>query len=492
MLIRSPLPLCSLGLEPWTLPSDSFFQEVARHFCASGKHRQPRYWSSAWKREPWIRRLYTLMYAHSTPDDFADLLISLLADSPVPRRLLPVSALGSKASLDSGTRCAESSESVSQRSSSSKTFPASTPSRPALPAFATLMDSQWTTIQTNLFVAREPFYATWPASGSMRSGTCYRRSILVIPSFASGSSSSPGTPDVWPTPQAHDQSGPRGEGNYLNDHDHKPHDLSMATEKWRTPDVPASGGPRNRQNSVGHGHQTTIGEQAEHWQTPATDSFRSRGGERRNEQGLDQQARTWKSPQARDYRSGESPRTNREMYGTRAEPLSAQVREFGLTGPPDPETPTSGQPSSSAGPTSRLLWPTPDQNMDRGSRESHITKDPKAGGDLTTASQTWASPRTSERGSYTRDSANPDAERPSLTGQAVQSRSTSKARKKLNPMFVEWLQGVPIGWTSLTSLEPTAFELWAERSSSLVRAWLSLYSRSGQESERSTTTEGFD
>lgn len=56
---------------------------------------------------------------------------------------------------------------------------------------------------------------------------------------------------------------------------------------WRTPDAPGSGGPRNRQNSLEAGHQVTIAEQAEHWQTPGADSFRSRGGDRKDEMGLD-------------------------------------------------------------------------------------------------------------------------------------------------------------------------------------------------------------
>lgn len=38
------------------------------------------------------------------------------------------------------------------------------------------------------------------------------------------------------------------------------------------------------------------------WQTPATDSFRSRGGDRKDEEGLDQQARRWNTPRARDWK----------------------------------------------------------------------------------------------------------------------------------------------------------------------------------------------
>lgn len=39
----------------------------------------------------------------------------------------------------------------------------------------------------------------------------------------------------WPTPQAHDATGARGENNFLSDHHYKPHDLAMATAKWQTP-----------------------------------------------------------------------------------------------------------------------------------------------------------------------------------------------------------------------------------------------------------------
>ena len=44
--------------------------------------------------------------------------------------------------------------------------------------------------------------------------------------------------------------------------------------------------------------------QADQWQTPASDSFRSRGGDRKDEMGLDQQARTWPGPMAHEARLG--------------------------------------------------------------------------------------------------------------------------------------------------------------------------------------------
>jgi hypothetical protein len=46
------------------------------------------------------------------------------------------------------------------------------------------------------------------------------------------------------------------------------------------------------------GRQISTEQAAVIWQTPATDSFRSRGGDRKDEQGLDQQARGWPTPNA--------------------------------------------------------------------------------------------------------------------------------------------------------------------------------------------------
>jgi hypothetical protein len=44
-------------------------------------------------------------------------------------------------------------------------------------------------------------------------------------------------------------------------------------------------------------------------------------------------------------------------------------------------------------------------------------------------------------------------------------------RRRLNPLFVEWLMGWPISWTSAsTALEPAAMELWRYRAQSLLES----------------------
>ena len=59
------------------------------------------------------------------------------------------------------------------------------------------------------------------------------------------------------------------------------------------------------------------------WPTPQTDSFRSRGGDRRNEKGLDRMARDWPSsgsgmwmtPTARDHKDGATSLANTPVNG---------------------------------------------------------------------------------------------------------------------------------------------------------------------------------
>lgn len=188
-----------------------------------------------------------------------------------------------------------------------------------------------------------------------------------------------GATKLWGTPQAHErQADPR-------DVDHGVQ-LANQADTWRSPDAPGQGGPRNRQDSIGEGHQVTIAEQAEHWptpdlqdthhgtrgasperiakrqaggrqlsmeetvsiwQTPATDSFRSRGGDRQDEQGLDQQARMFPTPGARDYRT-----PNARSYQDRGGVKVEQLPNFVAHSLPAPATP-DGPPSSKPIQTSR-------------------------------------------------------------------------------------------------------------------------------------------
>lgn len=210
----------------------------------------------------------------------------------------------------------------------------------------------------------------------------------------SGGDSLTGVTRNWPTPNQHDSMGARGPGFSATDRHYRPHDLNSATDTWRMPDAAGEGGPRNRQGSMDAGHQITIAEQAEHWttptstersgqgernsslrldvrnwktphgmsnrdfrgkmggcgggefakqanlwQTPATDSFRSRSGDRKDEMGLDQQARLFPTPNARDYRT-----PNKRSYQERSETSKGeQLQNFVEHSLLAPEIPDGGK-----------------------------------------------------------------------------------------------------------------------------------------------------
>lgn len=67
------------------------------------------------------------------------------------------------------------------------------------------------------------------------------------------------------------------------------------------------------------------------WPTPASDSFRSRSGERKGEMGLDQLARRsapWTTPSARDWRLGKA---SAATLNRNVRPLSEQAWNLGAT-----------------------------------------------------------------------------------------------------------------------------------------------------------------
>lgn len=100
----------------------------------------------------------------------------------------------------------------------------------------------------------EPFCGSWPTRGTMRNGRLYAPTSSAIPTGASGSSS-------WPIPQS-------------------------------IPENKASRG------ALLGDYKRRMMEAMQCWQPPAADSFRSRGGDRKAEMGLDQEARNWPTPRA--------------------------------------------------------------------------------------------------------------------------------------------------------------------------------------------------
>jgi hypothetical protein len=276
-------------------------------------------------------------------------------------------------------------------------------------------------------------YSYWPTTRSSSGGgnTSDYNGAPYRPALAQWAQS-------WPSPRTED-------GESCGNHPEASDSLTGVTRTWhtpqvmlwRSPDAPGHGGIRNRQASTGEGHQTTIGEQAEQWQTPAADSFRSRGGDRVNEMGLDQQARFWGTPS-----SHERTHNPREVdHGTQ---LANQASAW--------PSPTEGTPNSLRG----------------SGQDPEIRREGGHSINLQDAVSTWPSPQSRDyRSGKTVE--NYGNARP--LNEAIESfRSTSLLApsplvptiqdgekysnaplglvRRLNPAFVAWLMGLPWWWTN--------------------------------------------
>jgi hypothetical protein len=191
----------------------------------------------------------------------------------------------------------------------------------------------------------EPFSATWPISGSMLSGRCYRRLPWVPRTAARGSGS-------WPTATAADSRASggalTGHGTTLTDRAVRMWPTPAAREDQRSPEAhmaakaTMASGPRQQPTSL-----TVV---AKLWPTPtASDGARRSdpprqaslpGIVRTNGPSLTQRAATWPTPQARDHKGA--------FPGHRAggRDLPGEATSF-PSGPQPPTTGPRGNKSSS-------------------------------------------------------------------------------------------------------------------------------------------------
>ncbi len=193
----------------------------------------------------------------------------------------------------------------------------------------------------------------------------------------------------WSTPHAHNPHGEPGKAHRENGGRHR----DLVAEALAHAEHPVGGG--NLVATPKHTGGIDLEGAAELWQTLAVDSFRSRGGDRKDEMGLDQRARiAWVTPASRDWKGANSELHVTETGGGRKhmDQLSNQVEHSFL---PAQQTESGGQPSSANAPTSR---------------------------------------------------------------------------QRLNTKFVEWLQGLPEGWTSPHPISSEALETWSSRSREHLRS----------------------
>lgn len=365
----------------------------------SGKPMQrPGSWPG-WKKRVWSRRLFgaaTLPHRSST-----DWLATWLASRPASHVSLSRSrdrAKAKKTSVGYGPTSLDSFASFDRPSSS------------------------WRTFQALFPAGTSPLFSgTWPPWGSMRSGYVSPREKPALLTNGSGSSS-------WPSTRSED-------AESCGNHPGKTDSLSGAVSAWPTPHgFQAGNGPAGNEFST----------MVRGWQTPATDSFRSRGGSRKDEMGLDQEARHWATPRSGEAKGGAYQRDHGRPGAERdtltgeaskwATPLS---RDYAGVNPPE----TLARKRAKGHGVSQLndqaaTWPTPTEMMtgDRTDPETFKARAARmkvrhgsntgngAGTDLGMAAKTWPTPNTM-----------PDAPNGGLNrgGGAIRARETPQGLGKL-------------------------------------------------------------
>jgi len=230
-------------------------ERLASSVTLSGKLSPPRSWRRAWKTKPWLARLCGATCEPSTAARGVELWIASLAATRANRSHSPVAVAERTILATFGPKSLESLRKSSPASCSSRTSEGTY--RSASTMFPVTFTEWATALRQDCLQRRK--------SGRRIGGN--------------GCSSS-----AWPTVRVED-------AESCGQHPGATDALNKTAEMWPTP------GANDHKGSAKDGQRRGQLDEAteQHWQTPATDSFRSRGGDRKDEMGLDQQARVFPS-----------------------------------------------------------------------------------------------------------------------------------------------------------------------------------------------------
>lgn len=274
------------------------------------------------------------------------------------------------------------------------------------------------TFQGSLFTEQcDELSESFPDSGMWDAGEVYE---LVSSEPVTSESASL----LWPTPTKHDQAGTRGKNSTFSDSHYFPYETTTAAETWTTPRSTHGGANSNREERERAGGPD-LKEQSETWLTPhgmSNKDFRGKtggcgGGEFALQANrwsasenirVDQQARMFPTPASRDCRTP-NKKSFRERGG---KGKGEQLQNFVAH-----------------------TWPTP--------TESTAT--------MEDMEQARYSGDGGKRPEYSECRSLPDLQTPDGL---ISSETSPTSRRRLNPRFVEWLMGFPIGWTELCKTAP--------------------------------------
>ena len=288
--------------EDWSWASESLLETDTAVWATSSGKPLPRLLSwRGWKTRPWIRRLWPTVSNPSMAARGVERWISLLRDS----RVRPSRSRGGAKELT--TTAGSGRKSGASVATWGRTC------------------SSWRTSQGSLLTGElsEAFSGTWPKAGGLRNGCAFERPTWAPARNAGGCSywpgaraedsescgNHPGASDSltgvtrdWPAPTVSSLDNRKGASKNSGD------GLQTAAKNWATPqahDIDPGDPKRVGRYGTKHGGRN-LTDDVMLWQAPATDSFRSRGGDRKDEKGLDQQARCWPAPDANVVNDQES------------------------------------------------------------------------------------------------------------------------------------------------------------------------------------------
>ena len=286
--------------------------------------------------------------------------------------------------------------------------------------------SCWKTCQASLLTGTaEPWSGSWPRSGMTVAGRLYPPRTLRHRTDATGG----GAWRHWRTPAAHDGGGGGSRKWETLGPDRADLQLTLSTQvSWveqghipapmlPTPlvtDAPDHGGPPNKNtHNRQWGGANSLGQMAK--------------------QGL------WPTPQYHDARPGHPERVLRKGPGGMRN-LCDDVTMWPTPTVNGNHNRKGASPTSGDGlATAVTMFPTPV------AADSDRTSDTYSGGNPTLlGAVNWPTPRASRTGGADSHGEMPEAFRGGL----------------LNPRWVEWLQGIPIGWTETDELPQTNYTAW--------------------------------
>lgn len=399
-----------------TLVSESLFHDLSQRVFVRGKLQRLKSWRAAWKKGRFTPLRSTLTCLPSTATLGVESYIQSLRDSLASPTQSPESNLATMTPEPSGQPSYEFWEKSSRTWFTSKTSPSlfdtSDQSEKRYRDWATQLKSRCSLQRLKLAQATsENDSSRWPTARSEDAESCGNH--------PEATDSLTGATKNWLTPHGMngiDHSGKVGRGGEF---------AKQATEWEATPAMPSG--------------QLSPGPQC---QTPATDSFRSRGGDRKDEMGLDQQSRFWSTPRAI---SGGPETAERKQELGRVDSgggdLQAQTERWG--------TPTSRDwkdgTSANTAPTNGLLgrqviqeWPL------AGPISGHQCGALGAADTLSEADAPAVLLSDEDSPCLLLDQALLISGKTCWCG--IRNCDQQSHRRKLNSLFTLWLMGLPLHW----------------------------------------------